>query len=598
VTLRDRLRRLLPFLSNEGLLILLVGLTAFRAILVDLRLRPLSECRGCLALPTAQHDGEVLGVVLLIFALAQIARSAPIRAGLRAIVCAVILGYGLDLLILYLYNIRLVVADFFKYGREVGGVVTIARHLIQTPAGIANLIVILVVTGLMVVFVRSTARLGRTSVRAFATAGLALLVIGVLPGQAQFVHAWAYRNVFEINFDRDVSAVYSDEFAAALRARHHDLRLGPSCSTRAPVRPDVLMVVLEGFSMYHSRFFSGLGDQTPNLDRIAARHTAYTRFFANGFTTENGLIALLAGQVPTPAPGPVAFGGGFAFDGFFDLPRSLPRLFETHGYRTSFLTTGDLSFSGKGDWLSELGFHERAGHDDPFYDGWPRMHFRAAPDSALYLRALRWLEETPRDRPFFLVLETVSSHHPFIEPATRRKSEPAVFRYADRQLGLFYDALAERGLLDSLLLIVVSDHRTMTPVRPEEVARFGDDAPSLVPLVIANPAQSGPRRIDSRFQQVDFATSVEAMLTGRSCPATVRGDLLADPPVPPACVFHARVDDRGKVDVVCGADRAAVRLGGDATRIESGAVPDAQGLLDQISLERLERRDAHKRSRR
>jgi hypothetical protein len=50
--------------------------------------------------------------------------------------------------------------------------------------------------------------------------------------------------------------------------------------------------------------------------------------------------------------------------------------------------------------------------------------------------------------------------------------------------------------------------------------------------------------------------------------------------------------------VVCGADRAAVRLGGDATRIESGAVPDAQGLLDQISLERLERRAARKRSRR
>ncbi len=161
----------------------------------------------------------------------------------------------------------------------------------------------------------------------------------------------------------------------------------------------MVMVVLEGFSMYHSRFFSGLADFTPNLDRIAANHTAFTRFWANGFTTENGLIALLGGQVPTPGPDQIVFGGGFAFDGFSDLPHSLPRQFGSHGYQSAFLTAGDLSFSGKGAWLDELGFDELIGHDDPFFDGWPRLHFNAAPDSALYLRALHWLDEQPRTSP-------------------------------------------------------------------------------------------------------------------------------------------------------------------------------------------------------
>jgi phosphoglycerol transferase MdoB-like AlkP superfamily enzyme len=353
------------------------------------------------------------------------------------------------------------------------------------------------------------------------------------------------------------------------------------------------MVVVEGLSMYQSRFFSGLSDITPNLDRIAGRHTAYTRFWANGYTTEGGLIALLGGQVPLPATGQVVFGGGFVYDGFFDLPRSLPRQFDAHGYRTAFLTTGDLAFGGKGDWLATLGFDQVSGAEDPFYDGWPRMHFNAAPDSALYLRALRWIDDQSGDRPWVLVVETVSSHHPFIEPTTRRKSEPAAFEYADRQLGHFYDALAPR--LDSLMLIVVSDHRTMTPLRPEEMGRFGEEAHALVPLVVADPAHPGPRRVDARFQQVDLAASFEAMLSGRSCPTAVRGDLLAMPPAPPRCVLHARADDRGKVVLACGDHQAAIRLHGDDTRVESGSLPDPDNLVRQVNLERIERQIARRR---
>ncbi len=84
--------------------------------------------------------------------------------------------------------------------------------------------------------------------------------------------------------------------------------------------------------------------------------------------------------------------------------------------------------------------------------------------------------------------------------------------------------------------------------------------------MIADPARPGPRLVEDRYQQVDLATSIEAMLTGRSCPTMVRGDLLSDPPTPPQCVLHTRGEDRGRVDVVCGDDQAAIRLRGDRTR--------------------------------
>ncbi len=580
----------MPFVSNEALLILLALMAIFRAVLLDRRLQPLSACTGCVALITFKHDAAVLGTVLLASALTHWVRASWVRALLRAFLCLVVVAYGLDLLIILLYNMRLVVADFFKYGREVGGIISITGQMIRTPAGIATLLVGLVLAGLMAVFVRAGPRLGRTGTRRALAAGLALFLVGLLPSPGAVAQSWAWLNLFEVNLDRGPASAYSDAFAASLRAGHNDLRAGGTCTARPARRPDVLMVVVEGLSNYQSRYFSGLSDGTPNLDRIARRHTAFTRFHANGYTTEGGLIALLGGQVPLPSTGPVFFGGGFVYDGFFDLPGSLPRRFDDHGYHTAFLTTGDLAFGGKGAWLGTLGFDEVGGHDDPFYDGWPRMHFHAAPDSALYLRALRWLDERPGDIPFFLVVETVSSHHPFIEPTTHRKSEPAAFAYADRQLGHFYDALDRRGRLDSLMLVIVSDHRTMTPLRQDEMGSFGEEAHALVPLVIADPERRDPRRVETRFQQVDLATSFDAMLTGRSCPTAIRGDLLADPPVPPRCTLHVRADDRGRVDVACGDDRATVRLNGDGTKLESGTVPDAPSLVRQIDLERIERR--------
>jgi len=544
-----------------------------------------------MALLTLQHDAAVLGAILVAMALSRLlAKWRVLRYALKALICLIVLAYSLDLLVIFLYNIRLVVEDFLKYGLEVGGVFTIAKQMVRTLAGVVGLLVALGVVTLMVAFMGTGLGLRRRRAGAFLVAGGALFAIGLIPTRQVFAHSWAYRNVFAINLDRAILASYSRSFADSLLATHGDLRVGEVCSPRPTAAPNVVMVVLEGFSSYHSRFFSGFGDLTPNLDRIASEHTAFTSFWANGFTTENGLISLLGGELPIPGSGQMVFRGGFAFAGFSDLPRSLPRQFRAQGYRTAFLTTGDLSFSGKGAWLKELGFDELIGHADAFYDGWPRLHFSAAPDSALYLRALGWLEGVPRDRPFFLVVESVSSHFPFIEPDTRVKSEDAVFRYADRQLGYFYDSLNAHRVLDSVLFVVASDHRTMDPLRPDEVERFGEEARALVPFVVSDPDRPEARRVEDRFQQVDLATSIEAMLTGRSCPTSVRGDLLSEPPIPPGCVFHARAEDRGRIDVVCGGDEAAIRLRGDHTRVESGRLPNERLIVDQINYERLERR--------
>ncbi len=74
-------------------------------------------------------------------------------------------------------------------------------------------LVLITLVGLMVLFVRSRSRLGRTATRIVLVTGVALFAVGLLPSRNVFPDAWAYRNVFGVNLDRAILASYSDDFA-------------------------------------------------------------------------------------------------------------------------------------------------------------------------------------------------------------------------------------------------------------------------------------------------------------------------------------------------------------------------------------------------
>ncbi len=132
VSFRGRLRQALPFLPNGGLLLFLVLMALFRAVLLDVRLRPWPHAGGawrCSPSSTtppwwASCSGP-----------SSWRRSADLEPSGRHSVSSSVswsFFYGMDLLVIVLFNMRLVVEDFFKYGREVGGVITIARHMVET----------------------------------------------------------------------------------------------------------------------------------------------------------------------------------------------------------------------------------------------------------------------------------------------------------------------------------------------------------------------------------------------------------------------------------------------------------------------------------
>jgi lipoteichoic acid synthase len=363
---------------------------------------------------------------------------------------------------------------------------------------------------------------------------------------------------------------------------------------------NVILVITESLSAYQSQFFSGVENWTPRVDEIARHGTTLANFYANGWSTDGGLVALLTGTIPlvpelrrgrTETFAPV---GGMSLSEYLDLPGPLPRVLSTEdGYFTDFVAPGDITFFGQDKFLANIGFERVVEGNDPRYATQKlRGPFNSVPDRLLFQVALDEVMRMPRDRPYFLVAQTFWSHPPFMDSNDRghlNGPEP-VFRDTDAQIGAFYDGLMKQGFFEHGLMFITGDHRAMVPYQKGEVEHFGASAPARIPGVIVTNAIALPRNLTQDFQQRDFPASIEALVGKQYCLAPQQGSFLSAPPTPPRCVIQARGDDRDMVYVKCGSAEGIVMATGDNTRFVSGTVPDEAAIIETINRTRVRAR--------
>lgn len=570
-------------LSAIFLFILLLVLIAVRASIVDRNIGNSLACPGCFH--TSVLHADLLMLWLAAGAL-LIAGFIPVRLLGRCLHLAIgllIVVYVTDLLVFRLFNIRLFLSDAALFITEREAV----WNQFSTGVGgswVAGLILLTVAGLLVFLFLMPVAR-GRPARRFLSVTLILSLIAGLALESPPYVNDWITTNVFSANLSTTERVRYSPEFESGF-AGTEKTELQTHLSTLGPQSGrNVIFVLVESWSSWHSLQFGGSLDWTPQLDKAARRGLRFNNFHAIGFSTTNGLVGILGGQkIWSP------FLHMFECPPFYSMwgiERTLPRLFSDSGYETAFLTTGPVSLYRKGEWMSDLGFQYVEGNEHPDYANEERYAFGAPSDAALYRRGLKWMQTAAS--PYLLVLETVTTHQPYIDPDSGEHSLEKAMRFADRVFGEFLEKLEESGFFEKGLLVVVSDHRSMTPVSAAELERFGADTFSRVPAFMIG-GDIEPGSVDDRvLSQADLVPTFDWWLKG----ATSLGPhdaVMLDGSDTMKCAFHSRGDRRGLLEVICPDGYGQIRLEGDRSRFVQSTGFDEQRkqtVLDTVAKERL-----------
>lgn len=560
----------------------LAALSVYRAHLVDAAYARYAGCPHCLDLSVWANDALLLSGFAAVLALSRLTRHRLVRMVLAGVAIAGIVAYAADIVLFRLLAHRLLVVDVLHFAGDAPLLTTVARPLLSQPKGWGVLAAMVAVPiAAIIAIVAGPANRGLAL--CWSVVAAALIAIGTLIPQAQYIHQIAFMNLWQVNREVDPTRAYSEAFWQ--RARQQPAHPA-SCEAGAGQENSVIVVAVESLSAYHSKLFSGLNDYTPNLDRLARQGTWFSHFYANGFSTEGGLIALLTGHVPIPTAG--RFGSTMAFT---EVEGDFHRWLKTKGFHTAFFTTGQLTMGRRGDWLRAIGIEYAEGAAHPFYDAMPRASFGAADDPALVDRFLQWHASERGKGPFMATVLTVATHPPFVSARTGRMDEATAIREIDRQLGRLVSTLESRGFFDQGLMLIVGDHRAMTPIPEPEQKLFGASASARVPAIALGRTGLAPGEWRANLQQTDLIPSLRHLIGDSACRNDWQGRFFGDKPSAARYVVHTDPLRRNQVVFFEGNSDYRLVLDGDDTRWSTPPpqLQDADRLREQVNRERMSR---------
>ncbi len=354
------------------------------------------------------------------------------------------------------------------------------------------------------------------------------------------------RHAYEALRDRDELAAYGVTPDADLIARSQARVATPDEQFLAGAGPmlrsgtahsspwkNVVMIVLESFAARHVGALGAAESWTPEFDRLAGRGVLFTRFLANGPSTNRGLPALLVGLPSLPRRLALTK----SMEGQQPL-LSLARVLGAAGRSTTFLTAGQSSWENLGGWCAAQGFANIV-DADAFADA-DALSVWGVSDDRLLTRVLDECDRVVASGPFLTVALTSSNHPPFAVPdefdAATDNTRERAFRYADAALGRFLDRALARPWARDTLFVLVGDHGL------HERARIDLDPERYhVPLLLidggASPRAPLTPRIEARLaSQVDVLPIVLRLL-GEPGPHAAWGRDALAPDAPPGFVI-------------------------------------------------------------
>jgi phosphoglycerol transferase MdoB-like AlkP superfamily enzyme len=228
-------------------------------------------------------------------------------------------------------------------------------------------------------------------------------------------------------------------------------------------RPNIVWIMLESWSADLVEDLGGMRGVTPDFQRAGQDGLLFTRFYANGNRSQQGMASLLAGfpALPLVAVSDIP-------NRIVKLP-TLTRILHQQGYQDSlFMYGSQLEYGNIKSILMYNGFKTLVDVGDlksTYPTGTMGVH-----DEFLFQDLAARLEQLKP--PFIAGAFTVSSHSPYdvptpvVSPPTPGAQGPYLdgSSYTDHHLGILLDHAKTRPWWNNTLFIIVSDHSHPTPL--------------------------------------------------------------------------------------------------------------------------------------
>jgi len=222
--------------------------------------------------------------------------------------------------------------------------------------------------------------------------------------------------------------------------------------------PNVVLIVLEGFTAELSKFFGGHdGDCMPFIDSLARKGYACKQMFATGDRTDKGLLGILSGW-----PGQTWQNMINHPSKFNKLPALASELSNLRGYQTSFYYGGNLDFANMKVYLKNIGFEKLEGEESISKITKQSKGKWGYSDEILFDYLAKHESNNDSRHNWFSTVLTLSSHEPYdIAPAellgVKEKMKYCV-KYTDNQLRKYFSRIQKTPNFDNTIFIITADH--------------------------------------------------------------------------------------------------------------------------------------------
>ena len=293
---------------------------------------------------------------------------------------------------------------------------------------------------------------------------------------------------------------FSDEECAEIFSALRQEGTNPASATSVlnTPRPNVVLILMEGFGRTTATTTAESKAVTPRLDALREEGIWFENFFANSYRTDRGTVAVMSGHPAHPIASIMKYP-----QKAHTLPAIASSLREA-GYATSFTYGGDANFTNTSSYLYGTGIERITDQKSMYFDA-PTAKWGYADDVVCDYFAGEVLQLAEGGKPYFASLLTLSSHEPFEVPFDAFEDKVLnATAFTDHHVGKMIDRWRNSSAWDDMLVILIADHGISYP----EGLQIGSLPRQRIAMAWTGGAVKEPAVVETYASQCDLAATL------------------------------------------------------------------------------------------